>query len=190
MSPRDNEIGRFLKAQGWGTAARQPLAGDASFRRYERLEKDGSSAVLMDAPPPREDVRPFCALADYLKACGFSAPKLLGAEAERGFLLLEDLGDQTFSRTFTADPASETELYGAAVDLLVQLQRLAPPAVLPFGEDGQHHLKPYDDEPLFAELHLLPEWYLPQVFEQSVDLHVDPFRLRNDQCPALEKADD
>lgn len=166
MTARGERIRRFLEAEGWGSAARRPLAGDASFRRYERLQLKNASAVLMDAPPPHEDVRPFWALANYLAKIGCSAPRVLAGQIDQGFLLLEDLGDQTFKRTFAADPASETALYEAAVDLLVDLQRLPPPATLRFADARRHELAAYHEAPLFEELFLFVEWYLPLLLKR------------------------
>ena len=71
---REAHIARFLSANGWGKAARGRLAGDASFRHYDRLELGGKRAVLMDAPPPVEDVRPYAAVAELLRNMGYSAP--------------------------------------------------------------------------------------------------------------------
>ena len=123
---RARDIADFLALHGWGEASRAALAGDASFRRYERLVLDGRPAVLMDAPPPMEDVRPFTFIARHLIGLGYSAPQILAEDAERGLLLLEDLGDDLFNRVFETG-ADETQLYGAAIDLLTDLYRHPPP---------------------------------------------------------------
>lgn len=161
MPDRAAVLTAFLDRAGWGMAARHPLAGDASNRRYERLIRpaDGARAVLMDAPPDRgEDVRPFLSIARHLAALGFSAPAILGASAEDGLLLLEDLGDDLFARVAAREPACEEEMYAAAVDLLAELHRSPPPA----------GLDPYD-APTMARLACLPfEWYLP-----ALDIHAD-----------------
>src|SRR5713226_8619414 len=98
MAERDAEIAGFLAAAGWHGAERRPLAGDASFRRYERLTRAGERAVLMDAPPPHEDVRPFLAVAAMLRRLGLSAPKVLAGDESSGLLLIEDLGDGTYTK--------------------------------------------------------------------------------------------
>ena len=122
----------FVAAQGWGAAQRLFLAGDASPRRYDRLRLGAKSAVLMDAPPERgEDTRPFVAMARHLRALGLSAPDILGADKEHGFLLLEDLGDDLFARVLERDASAEPELYAAATGVLAHLQQAAPPADLP-----------------------------------------------------------
>src|SRR3546814_17311292 len=82
----------FLAAHGWGNAQMSPLAGDASFRRYFRVRDGVRQAVLMDAPPPNEDPRPFIAVAEWLGACGLSAPQILARDLNRGLLLIEDFG--------------------------------------------------------------------------------------------------
>jgi len=90
---REEKIAAFLDAQGWWKATRVPLAGDASFRRYERLDDGTRCAVLMDAPPPAENVRPFLTVAERLHGMGYSAPEIFAADEEFGLMLLEDLGD-------------------------------------------------------------------------------------------------
>ncbi|MBT4721274.1 MAG: phosphotransferase, partial [Rhodospirillaceae bacterium] len=116
MSERSNQIDDFLADVGWLGAARKPLAGDASFRRYERVSLDGRTAVLMDAPPPSEDVGPFVQLTHHLRGMGYSAPELLAESPLSGFLLLEDLGDATYTNAL-AGGADDVELYSRAVDL-------------------------------------------------------------------------
>src|SRR3546814_16829714 len=80
----------FLAAHGWGNAQMSPLAGDASFRRYFRVRDGVRQAVLMDAPPPNEDPRPFIAVAEWLGECGLSEPQILARDLNRGLLLIED----------------------------------------------------------------------------------------------------
>ncbi|MFB9150157.1 aminoglycoside phosphotransferase family protein [Roseovarius ramblicola] len=133
---RAPRIDTFLATHGWGRAARHPLAGDASNRRYLRLvQPGGARAVLMDAPAERgEDVRPFSAIARHLSALGLSAPEILGEDSQAGLLLLEDLGDALFARVLESAPALEPDLYRAATDLLVELHRHAPPTgIAPYG---------------------------------------------------------
>lgn len=129
MPDSGGAIPAFLDGTRWAGAARRPLAGDASNRRYERLElAGGDTAVLMIAPRGTgEDVRRFLRIARHLRASGFSAPGVLKAETGAGLLLLEDLGDGLFARLAAADPAREEPLYAAAVEMLVALHRTAPP---------------------------------------------------------------
>ena len=138
----------FLHAAGWGDAEVGPLAGDASFRRYFRVNDRGRRAVLMDAPPEHEDVRPFLKIADLLVGGGFSAPRLLSADREQGFLLIEDFGDALMGPVLAAEPAREEEVYAAAVRLLAELRHLPPT-----------DLRPYDRAELLREVMIFPEWY-------------------------------
>lgn len=149
----------FLSAAGWGDAERFLLPGDASFRRYIRLTGRQGSAMLMDAPPPQEDVRPFVLVAELLLALGYSAPRLLARDVENGFLLLEDFGDLTYTRALAAG-YDETGLYSQAIDLLVDLHDR--------GGDAARLLPAYDQPRLIAETDLFIEWYLPAVRKQAV----------------------
>lgn len=122
----------FVIRAGWGNAERQFLAGDASARSYDRLTKDGQSAVLMDAPPHKgEDIRPFVAMARHLSALGLSAPQIFAEDPDHGFLLLEDLGDDLFARVMERDSDLQAPLYQAAVETLAHLQAAPPPVGLP-----------------------------------------------------------
>ncbi len=161
MADRTVLIASFLQAAGWAGAERRVLAADASFRRYDRLTEGTRRAVLMDAPPPQENVRPFLGLARHLVGLGYSAPRVLAEDIENGLLLLEDLGDDTFTRLLGRG-ADERALYALAIDLLIDLHRRpmadAVPAALPV----------YDDDRLLDEASLLTGWYMPQVFGKPV----------------------
>jgi N-acetylmuramate 1-kinase len=143
----------FLDATRWGGARVLPLAGDASFRRYYRLGRNGSSAVLMDAAPPQEDIGPYIAVATLLRGLGLSAPAVLAEDREQGFLLLEDFGDDTYTRLLACG-ADESALYTLAIDTLIALQRAAAPR-------DTTELPPYDIERLLGEAALLVDWYRP-----------------------------
>jgi aminoglycoside/choline kinase family phosphotransferase len=151
--PRRQAMAAFLDATGWGGIRVVPLAGDASFRRYYRLGHDGNSAVLMDAPPPQEEIGPYVAVAGLLREFGFSAPEVLAEDRDDGFLLLEDFGDDTYTRML-ARGADEPALYTLAIDTLIALQRAV---VL----RGAPELPPYDIERLLGEAALLVDWYRP-----------------------------
>jgi hypothetical protein len=150
-------LGALLAAHGWEARDAAPLAGDASPRRYLRLTARDRRAVLMDADPATgEDVRPFLAITAVLRARGLSAPEVLGADPDAGFVLLEDLGDDLFARVCAADPAAQTPLYAAATDLLARLHRdMAPSA------EEAARIPPYDGATLLREARLLRDWYLP-----------------------------
>jgi N-acetylmuramate 1-kinase len=152
MTARDEAIRRFLGGHGFAGAGRAPLAGDASARRYVRVTGGPRPAVLMDAPPAALDLRPFLTVARWLRERGFSAPEVIAADPSQGLVLLEDLGDDLFSRVL-ADRRLEPLLYETAVDLLASLHRA--PADLP--------LPAYDDAWLMREAALLVEWYAPDL---------------------------
>lgn len=158
---REPIITEFLRAAGWGMAQRHKLPGDASFRRYERLALDKRRAMLMDAPPPREDVRPFLRVARHLTSLGFSAPQIYEADENAGLLIIEDLGDDTYTRLL-ARGADERELYALAVDVLIALHRLPDRDVIPAG------LPPYDDKRLLDEAKLLVDWFMPAITGTAV----------------------
>jgi len=160
MNDRTRLIQDFLDRAGWAGAKRGVLAGDASFRRYDRIVKGDRVAVLMDAPPPQEDVRPFIRIAQHLTEMGYSAPRILARDVENGFLLLEDLGDDTYTKLLAADHDEES-LYGLAIDLLADLH--VRNAAFPEG------LPVYDEAKLLAEAALLTDWYWPSVFGRELD---------------------
>ncbi len=156
MVERDNRRQVFLDRHGWADGHVLPLAGDASFRSYHRLTDGERRAVLMDAPPPKEDVRPFADIAKHLRSLGLSAPEVLAIDAPNGFLLLEDLGDDTFTRCLDRGEDHET-LYAAAVDVLIEIHGHAPEKAIP------RACPPYDEKKLLEEATLFVEWYLPAV---------------------------
>ena len=135
MSDLDREGQRraFAARAGWGDAAHRPLAGDASARRYERLTRGDTTAVLMDDPPPGHSVGPFVRIARLLRGMGYSAPEIFDLDEALGFALLEDLGDDTVSALLSGPDASSLErtLYEAATDLLIDLHRRPAPSDLP-----------------------------------------------------------
>lgn len=144
------DLAEFLARHGWGGAEVAPMAGDASFRRYARVVDRGRTAILMDAPPDKEDTRPFIFVAQVLLANGFRAPRLLAADVDAGLLLLEDFGDRLMAKELASARVDEEATYGQAVDLLAALHRLPPPL----------ELKPYGREELLREVMLFPEWYM------------------------------
>ncbi len=152
-------ISAFLAKAGWGDARHEALQGDASFRRYVRLRRNGETAMLMDAPPPEEDVRPFMAVAAHLAGLGLSAPRVEQADPAHGLLLLEDFGDDTFTRLL-ARGESEHGLYALATDALAALQR-HPGAAAGFPSFG------LDNFLAGAELFL--DWYLPAAGKAAPD---------------------
>ena len=154
----------FLAACGWEGADIVPLAGDASFRRYFRVVQGDRSAVLMDAPPPHEDPRPFIAVAEWLVSRGLSAPDILARDLDKGLLLLADFGDARLRETLDTEPQRERELYERATDVLVELHRHPPMKGLP----------PHGLEQWLAELELFTDWYCPAV---GVEVDKHTYRL-------------
>jgi aminoglycoside/choline kinase family phosphotransferase len=143
----------FLARNGWGGARIAPLAGDASFRRYFRVHADdGSTAVLMDAPPDKEDSRPFLAIGKTLNDLGFSAPQPLATDLEQGLILLEDFGDDRVGPVLAREPHRERAIYETAVDILAALHNH------PAGD-----VPPYHEPELLREARLFPDWYLSAV---------------------------
>jgi len=162
----------FLAGCGWAGARIEPLAGDASFRRYFRVFlDDGRQAVLMDAPPPHEDPRPFISVAEWLLSVGLSAPEILARDLERGLLLLDDFGNDRLRETLDEAPDRERELYEVATDVLVHLHAHAPMDGLP-----PHGLAQWLDE-----LMLFTDWYCP-----AVGLQVDKDSYRAAWTKVLE----
>ncbi len=128
MLTRDAHIAAFLARNGYAPGDAEPLAQDASFRRYLRIRGD-HPAVLMDAPPP-EDVRPFLRIAAHLRGLGLSTPAIIAADETRGLVLEEDLGDDLLSVLLDCGDSPDP-LLDAAVDALIVMQRAAPPVGLP-----------------------------------------------------------
>jgi len=155
MSGRGALIERFLAETGWAGAERQPLPADASFRRYVRLADGARRAMLMDAPPPHEDVRPFLAVQRVLARLGLSVPAVYAEQVEHGFLVLEDFGDNTYTRLLAAGADEET-LYALAVDVLIALHWRFDPAPADW-------LPSYDEARLLDEAARFVDWYLRAV---------------------------
>jgi aminoglycoside/choline kinase family phosphotransferase len=127
----------------------RPASSDASFRRYFRVDgSDKATYIVMDAPPPQEDVRPFIHVANVFGEAGVSVPRILEQDVERGFLLLTDLGSATYLNQLNNDSAHK--LYMDAIDSLVLIQTRSKPDVLP----------EYDRALLLRELMLFPDWYI------------------------------
>lgn len=160
MTDRDERITALLEQSGWGGARRDPLPADASFRRYVRLHGGPRPALLMDAPPPQEDVRPYVKVARHLLRLGFSPPEIYAEDVEAGLLVIEDFGDETYTRRLAAG-GDEREMYTLATDVLVALHREAAAASV--------DLPAYDEPRYFQEAALLVDWYLPAIAGRPAD---------------------
>ena len=181
----------FLAESGWGTAELKPLPGDASTRRYIRLQMGARTAMLMDQPQHAEaptagpdatpdarkalgynalarlagaDCARFVATARYLRDCGLAAPEVLAADIPQGFLVLEDLGDDLYTDVIAAG-GNERAMYHAAIEALVRLHARPAPAWLTSDKPLFH----YDDTAMLAEVDLLTEWFLPLALKRTVE---------------------
>jgi N-acetylmuramate 1-kinase len=159
MSERALRRAAFLSGAGWGTALLEALPGDASARHYFRLSECGRRAMLMDAPPP-EEVGRFVRIARLLHGLGYSAPSILASDSENGFLLLEDLGDQTYTRAIAAG-GDEASLYGLATDLLADLHDRFDPG-------SSQDVPPFSDEVMLEGVGRFVLWFLPAVTGEPV----------------------
>ena len=137
-----------IDATRGGTLA--PASGDASFRRYFRLQKGSESFIVMDAPPPQEDCLPFIRVAGYLEAMQINAPRVIEADLDQGFLLLTDLGSTLYLDSLEADASRADRLYGDALRALAAMQTR--------GAAYQSLLPPYDEDLLRFELSLFHDW--------------------------------
>jgi len=164
MSERAAQRHDFIARSGWSDAEESLLAGDASFRKYFRLVRPGGTAVVMDAPAPQEDVRPFVRIDRHLLAMKLSAPEIRAVDAANGFLLLEDLGDDTFARVL-ANGGDEAALYARATDVLITVHAAPDHGLLP-GLGG------YEGEALIEAAILLPEWYLAEATGRTTPAEV------------------
>jgi N-acetylmuramate 1-kinase len=180
---RAKALYELLERAGWRDAKRAFMVGDASTRAYERLtDASGRTAVLMispartDGPPIRfgksygeiahlaENIRPFLAVDEALRAHGLSAPQILAADLEAGLAILEDFG----ARDFLDDGRPVPERYGEATVLLARLHAAALPDALPFAGDQTYKAPPYDIEALTIEVELALDWYAPHVARAGV----------------------
>ncbi|XUU60400.1 aminoglycoside phosphotransferase family protein [Erythrobacter sp. HA6-11] len=151
----------FLASAGWADADIHPIPGDASFRRYFRITKDGKPAMLMHAPPPHEDPKPFLHVAEWLNSKGMRAPEIFAADAEQGWVLLEDFGNDRMRDWIDDNPAGETACYEGAIDALVELHQ---------HEAGP--FPPYDMAAYLREPALFTQWYCPAA---GLDVDVDGY---------------
>ena len=137
-----------------------PASTDASFRRYFRVRAAGASRILMDAPPEKEDCRPYVTVTGLLARADVHVPEIHARDLEAGFLLLEDLG--TCCYLDALDAGSADRLYGDALESLVRMQVRIPAASVP----------DYDTALVMRELELFDEWFLRRHLGIEVDAGV------------------
>lgn len=183
-------LGRIAAAQSLQPASLRLASADASFRRYLRIDTlEGGSRIIMDAPPDKEDCRPFVKIAGLLQAAGLRAPEILAWDEAQGFMLLPDLGAQTMMQRIHQGDTERTpqrgelthDLYLGAVDALIAWQLASRPDVLPA----------YDEALLSRELSLFPDWYVAkhrgQTLSQKEQLQLDALfaQIRQHNLSAL-----
>lgn len=151
----DHWLAALAPAYGLQPQTLALASADASFRRYLRVQGGSRTWIVMDAPPALEDVRPFVRVAGLMLDAGLHAPRVLAADVERGFLLLTDLGQQSYLEALnTASPVQADRLMRDALDALLQWQQRMPPQALP----------PCDETLLAAELALFAQWCVKREF--------------------------
>ena len=140
-----------LSAHSLQSVTLRLASADASFRRYLRVDSANGTRIIMDAPPEKEDSKPFVDVARLMADAGLTVPQVLDWDVENGFLLLTDLGDKTMMQAMVRDnPQANEASYLQAVDALITWQLASKPGILP----------PYDEALLRRELELFPDWYL------------------------------
>lgn len=164
LKKENREIKRikFLQINGYGSWSIQAFTADASFRRYFRLKQGKESVLLMDAPPPHENIERFQLVAKHLNDCGIRAPHTYAFDSSNGFLIVEDFGDDTFTRMLDNGENPE-RLYTMAVDTLVRLHKNKKATNIA--------IEPFDLNVFIAEAELFIDWYYPAVVgRQATDL--------------------
>ncbi|MDG1273137.1 MAG: phosphotransferase [Alphaproteobacteria bacterium] len=162
----ENELGGFRTT---------PLADDCSFRRYFRATLNDASFVVMDAPPEKENTKPFIKVSELLNGYGYSAPKIIKVDPVNGFLILEDFGDETYTKALSQNKG-EMDLYRLAIDLLIDLGRRNYSEEINF-------LPVYDRPKLLEEVLLFIDWYLiPRLKVPISDLKRKEFLSIWDAC--------
>ena len=179
---RETLRNRFLKDNGWQRAKIHALPPDASFRNYFRLEQPDQSMMLMDAPPEYENAATFVRITEHLQRLGIRAPAIHRTDLDNGFVLLEDLGDDTFTRLIDSG-SDESGLYDQAIDLLTALHNHPYATSLNIGN--------YDWAAFIKEAKLFTDWYLPAQFNAPASDsiksgYIDAWRAVFDDLPTLK----
>ncbi len=151
------QLEQWLATQGYHHYRLEPASADASFRRYFRIQHDGQSFIVMDAPPEKEDTAPFIRVAGLMSAAGLHVPRIMAQDIEQGFLQLSDLGTRLYLPALNENNVDA--LYGAALEALLQLQQHPAPGWLP----------DYDRDLLLQEMQLFSDWYLQRHLGLELD---------------------
>lgn len=162
MTDRQNERREWLSGiaskYALNVESEAPASSDAGFRSYFRVaDQNGKTFIVMDAPPAHEDVRPFIRVTSLFEKAALTVPHIYEQSPEQGFLLLSDLGRETYLDVLNEDNARE--LMTEAIDALVRWQSISEPGVLP----------EYDRATLTRELNLFPEWYIAKHRNKTLD---------------------
>jgi len=160
---------------GLGDSEPQPASGDASYRRYFRVDRGTESFIAMDAPPPHENCRPFVQIAGYLESMGLNCPRILGADLENGFILMTDLGSTQYLDELKKNPGHATDLYNDAIDALLVLQEN--------GDVYQQQLPSYDYDFVAFELSIFRDWLCGR--HLGIDFSIDEERQWQECCEVL-----
>ena len=158
----DAWLAPLVAAHGLHSASLRPASADASFRRYLRLDTStpGQSCIVMDAPPDKENCRPFVQVQALMQQAGLNVPQILAWDETQGFMLLSDLGAQTVMEKLDPErPQDAFAWYQQATDTLLQWQLASRPGVLPV----------YDEALLRRELALFPDWYIARHRSTTLD---------------------
>lgn len=182
-SDRQNAREDFLSSCGLQAARLEPLAQDASFRRYFRIHALTRTYILMDAPPEKEKIEPFINIAKHLSGINLKAPDIYHFDIDHGFILLEDFGDNTFTKLL-ATGHDETDLYHLAVDTLVNLHKNPHAGKLAVAE--------YSPRLLVNEALLLTDWYYPyltgnRISDKNRDSYIQCWESILASLPVMEK---
>jgi len=175
MSNRNQQMIEWLRGIGLQSRSIAPASADASFRQYFRVVADSGSFIVMDAPPDKEDTGPFIRIARQFRKIGLNVPEVIEQDRENGFLLLSDLGQETYLGLL--NNSSVERLYGEAMEALMVLQigSYSDPDFLP----------KYDQQLLLSEMALFQEWLLRQ--HLGLDLNDEQLRVLQDSFDFLAK---
>lgn len=161
LKEREISLQHFLREHGWQQAQRIKISGDASFRQYERLYlANRQPAILMDAPPPKERIDHFLKIAKILQAMEISVPEILAVDLQQGFIIMEDFGDNTYTRLLQTG-YEEKKLYQLACDLLIHIRHHSDPPILA-------QLSPFDLNKVLREVQVFTEWYWPMIHKTPI----------------------
>ncbi len=159
---REKKKEDFLKKYNYDKFDKKLIAGDASFRKYQRiLLDDNKTLVLMDAPPKFEKINPFISIAEYLLSLGFSAPKIFHYDIINGFMILEDLGNDTYTKLLEKN-YNEEKLYSLATSVLIEVHKSVAKRNIP------EFIPPFNYKRIINEVSLLHEWYFPLVKRKPI----------------------